>query len=373
MYSAFISVGDKLMVRRFRIHQLQFLVTINGRRVYCFAIKNSLVGKMNDNYEFGGYLPLDIRTNDFFSSYPAENIMRFNAARYAALYAVLIGKYDKVWIPFYMCPSVMESFKSHNINVAEYHIDTTMEPSLEGIDSESTILIPNYFGIKDIDFYHRMVEKFTNVIFDNTQAFFATPVMKKNVYNIYSPRKFIGVPDGGYLIGSNLNSLKGHDIKKSVSSNTSSFLLLSLEHGPNYAYKEYLENEDRISMEGMAWMSDLTYKLCTIPDYHLIQRKRIENYNYLIKRLKNVNAFELKDVGISEVPFVYPFFMKNYIGFREYLINNKIYVPQWWRKVLEEPINQWERSLCNGLFPLAIDQRYDEDDLETVVGIIESF
>ena len=37
------------------------------------------------------------------------------------------------------------------------------------------------------------------MIFDNTQAFFSAPRMDADSYNVYSCRKFVGVPDARTL------------------------------------------------------------------------------------------------------------------------------------------------------------------------------
>ena len=44
-----------------------------------------------------------------------------------------------------------------------------------------------------------LIEGYKNVIIDNAQSLFAKPI--NGVYNVYSPRKFVGVPDGCYVVG----------------------------------------------------------------------------------------------------------------------------------------------------------------------------
>ena len=69
------------------------------------------------------------------------------------------------------------------------------------LNEKDCVLIVNYFGLMDKNI-QKFIESYNNIniIIDNTQAFFSNPVWKDKVYNVYSCRKFIGVPDGGYLI-----------------------------------------------------------------------------------------------------------------------------------------------------------------------------
>lgn len=53
------------------------------------------------------------------------------------------------------------------------------------------------------------------------------------------------------------------------------------------------------------------------------------------------------------------------------MIENKIYIPQWWKYLLDYPeINEVERELSNYLLPLPIDQRYDREDILHMLSVI---
>ena len=53
------------------------------------------------------------------------------------------------------------------------------------------------------------------------------------------------------------------------------------------------------------------------------------------------------------------------------LIENKIYIPQWWKYILSMGVsNNFERKLSKYLLPLPIDQRYNDIDMEFIANII---
>ena len=70
---------------------------------------------------------------------------------------------------------------------------------------------------------------------------------------------------------------------------------------------------------------------------------------------------------------VYPFSIENE-GLREDLIKNKIYIPNWWKYLLEKVnIRSLEYKLPKYLLLLPIDQNYKECDMEYIANIIISF
>lgn len=245
-----------------------------------------------------------------------------------------------------------------------------MEPVAEDLLPDDCIMVCNYFGLKSYDFYERMSRRYKNIIFDNTQAFYAKPILKENIYNVYSPRKFVGVPDGGYLIGLRIKGIN-IELKQDSSYDTSLYLLKSLEYGQNEAYEEYLRNEERILKSGMMWMSSLTKKLLTTPDYDRLKAKRLENYKILEGLLGAYNLIDTRIIDNDTVPFVYPFLTnKNRSSLRKYLVGKKIYVSQWWKAVIEKDSTTYERDLSECLYPLPIDQRYTEKDMKEIASIV---
>ena len=108
----------------------------------------------------------------------------------------------KLYIPFYNCVAVRDALDFNGFPYEQYYLNDSLEPDVESLAQDEWILYVNYFGIASDEKKERMIEKYKNVIFDNTQAFYSPPVLDGNCMNVYSPRKFIGVADGGYLVWS---------------------------------------------------------------------------------------------------------------------------------------------------------------------------
>ncbi len=319
--------------------------------------------------EYGGFLPIDIRKKEYFSDIEERHILRLNAARYAYIEACRVGKFKKIWLPVYMCKSVTDAFGKVGDGWAYYNVNHFFEPDLDRIPETDCILITNYYGQKNDDFYSRMEEKFGNIIFDNTQSFFCRPIMRHNVYNVYSPRKFVGVSDGAYLIGEDV--ISSVILESDCSGCRASYLMESLEFGTNACYRKYLDAEDEISDAGARSMSTLTKSLLGNIDYESVENKRTINYKNMCWLLQEINELDVNESAVS--PMIYPLLMKNDL-IRDYLVSQKVYVPQWWKVVINNPLsNEWERYVSKYLLPLPIDQRYTPEDMQCIADIVLSF
>ena len=324
------------------------------------------------NNEWGGYLPLEYTIkcnykNVLFKTVDNRNIVRLNSARNAVCFLMELGRYNKIWIPLYMCLSIKESLENYRIHFEYYSIDEEFFPNVESIPVGDVILICNYFGLKGKDFYKKCMNRFSNIIFDNTQALFCEPIMGNNIFNIYSPRKFVGVSDGAFLVGSDLdveNGVVSKEIEK-LSIDTSfergNYLLKSSEISTNEAYDDYLKSEEKLGKE-IRIMSRMTECLLGGIDYTRIESIRKNNYQKLKSKLDRYNELDLKECDRG--PMCYPLLRSDDM-LRKRLVDNNIYVPQWWKWIIgEKRANNWEVKVSKWLYPIPIDQRYTEDEMD---------
>lgn len=318
--------------------------------------------------EYGGDLPLDSCGREYYCDTENYEVVRMNAARYAIVMAAKDYNAKKVWIPVYTCNSVYDALESAGITYDTYNIDHNFQPIEVSLAEREMILVTNYFGLYTRDIYDQFIKKYNAIIFDNTQSFFDDPIIKEHIYNIYSPRKFFGVSDGAYLITKHMCMRK--TLKQDVSSERAKYIFRVIENNTNSLYSEYLKSEDDISASGAREMSKLTKHILQNINYEYIREKRVNNFKYMNRLLKPYNLYQIDKIG--KCPMIYPFVFEDSTGeLRKYLIANKIYIPQWWKWVLDnEKSNEWEKLLSNSLFPLPIDQRYDYEDMEYICNII---
>ena len=314
-------------------------------------------------------MPLELNEYaEYVDRYSDANIGRFNCGRSAITAAALSIPDLLIYIPYYNCSVVRESLERYGIPYRQYYIDENMEPIVQKLDTNEWLLYVNYFGCSSNETIYKIVNKYKRVIFDNTQAFFAEPILDGICFNVYSPRKFVGVCDGAYLIWSGEQTVN-MDYPRDISWEKAGYLFKSIELGTNVAYSDNLKSKDSLS-EGIKLMSVLSRRMLRSIDYNIIIEKRNSNFKVLHERLQFINKFRIPVE--YNAPFVYPLYVENN-NLRSKLVENKIYVSQWWKYLIYEvKQNSYEARLSKWLFPLPIDQRYTNADMESIADIVFS-
>lgn len=317
--------------------------------------------------EFGGYLPLELKEgHELFDRYAKAKVARFNSGRASIVAAAQTVRPIKLYIPRYNCSVVREALQQAGIAYSFYSLDKDLEPAVDSIEEGAWLLYVPYFGTASDEKNDRIAKRYKNVIFDNTQAFFAKPVLDGNCMNVYSPRKFVGLVDGGYLVWSG-NREVSEEYPQDISWERAGFLSKSIELGTNAAYKDNLDSKVCLA-DGIKRMSVLTHRMLKSLDYDDLANRRDRNYRVLIDRFKDVNQLELPMDGFA--PFVYPLVVDD-PDLRRKVVGSRIYVPQWWKYLLDEvPEDSIEAWLSKWLLPLPVDHRYTEQDMEEMADII---
>ena len=313
--------------------------------------------------EYGGYFELERLGDAEF--YP--EFLKFNYARTALRYLIRAKKISKIYIPYYICQSIIDAIRAEHVEVAYYHISTNFLPECEIKPSEhERLLLVNYFSLLSNQEIRSVVGKYKHVILDNTQAFFSRPDNK--VEAIYSCRKFFGVPDGGYLFG--ISPTKELSLPPDKSSNRLNFLVGRLEDTASEHYLSYRVQEELAAQQGIRVMSKFTQRILQAINYDRVQMYRYRNFEVLSKILSPYNLFS--EMFPQSAPYGYPLYLKNSEKLRATLQEDSIYVPTLWENVLElESASEFERSLAKDLLLLPVDQRYSTDDMERIGKIIQ--
>lgn len=313
----------------------------------------------------GGYNSLD---SNFFNSYSCllQNRHRFNSGRNAL--SVLLKKLNIkfLYLPYYTCDVVHDMVAQLGVEVEYYSLDLNLEIEKLGTFKDAYILYTNYFGVKDK--YVELLSKSTKkLIVDNAQALYCD--IDSVEHAVYSPRKFLGIPDGGMLKTS--CSLLDDHFEKDHSSERISHLINRIDQGVEQAYAEYTENEKKIRELPVLHMSELTSFLIDACNHEEIIQRRKTNFDYLNKELLNFNSLRI-DLEEASVPLVYPLYHKNGEALKKVLIQNKIFIPTFWPNLDEILKDKPEELFNQNIVAIPIDQRYNIEDMSHIVRIIKS-
>ena len=310
----------------------------------------------------GGYFSLEL---PFCKEYH-KNAIRLNTGRNCLEYILRARRIKKVYVPYYTCEAVMEPINKLGVLYEYYHIDIHFEiRDRFTLQSDEALLYTNYFGLKQ-RYIERLADNVgSRLIVDNTQAFYSKPL--PGIDTFYSCRKFFGVADGAYLY---TGQLLVEEFEQDESWERMVHLLKRIDLSAEQGFADFRKVDNGLDNQPIRKMSKLTQRIMQSIDYAAAANKRRDNYQMLHEALGHKNNVELR-LEEDAIPMVYPF-LGSIKGLHEKLIENKVFVAQYWPNVLGwVSKDEIEYFLAYQMQPLPIDQRYDAEDMKRIIEIVK--
>ena len=314
----------------------------------------------------GGYLELELGSHGR-ELHP--DALHFQSARAAFLALMLAARPRKIWLPWYICQTMADQAVQAGVELARYGID---EQFLPGADVDPApgdwLLYVNYFGLCDpqID---RVLARFgaDRVVIDNSHALYSPP--RDCVGNLYSPRKFVGLPDGGSLVTT--LAVPVPEAEDQVSVGRCVPLLVRAADCAENGYAEYLKSQETLASQMPLRMSRLTRGFLRAIDYDAVAERRIANFAALDRRLGLANQCGLR-LRAGAVPLSYPFIGAD-AGVRSTLLAHRVYASRFWPDLTADraEVPEFERFLAANCVPLPCDQRYGASEMAEVAALVE--
>ena len=295
-------------------------------------------------------------------------------------------------LPSFTCDTVVAPFIQAGYEVHYYQVSKALATSSDHILNTafeygaSIVLFHRYFGFDTLDcqidiMCERLREAEISTIEDCTQCLYSMIPRGDADYYVGSIRKWAGTPDGGFAV-----CRAGKFTKKPLCSD------VELEHAKvsaSYAKYEYIihhhgdksrvlamyrEAEDILDNQSTVFaISDTSATVQANLDMEALVMKRRNNYKLLEESLasKVYRVFSLKE-GV--VPLYFPILVDDRVSLQRCLIDNAVYAPIVWPKDKCQPIQSNETEhLYQHMLCIPIDQRYDKDDMNRVIGVINCF
>lgn len=313
----------------------------------------------------GGYFELELPQGSEYHS----AAIALNTGRSCLEYILRVRGYRKVYLPYYSCDVLLEPFRKLNVKYSFYHINERLEldENIQLSDGESILYI-NYFGLKQGYVDALAVKYGKQLIVDNTQAFYSKPIEGFDTF--YSCRKFFGVADGAYLY---CDQSLDMELEQDQSWNRMDYLLKRIDVSPEAAYNDFRSESVKLKNNPIKKMSPLTHRILSSINYKQIASRRRENYQLLFDALKNTNSVSMP-LTSNAVPMVFPYYIESGARLRQYLIDHEVFCARYWPNVLDScsPTDR-EYLLAENLVCIPIDQRYNENDIQNIVCVLDSF
>ena len=142
-------------------------------------------------------------------------------------------------------------------------------------------------------------------------------------------------------------------------------LLRRLDTTAELGYKAFVKNDKSLSNQPIKKMSNITQAILQSIDYKEIKKRRMLNFSFLHKKLKDLNGLKI-GLNNNSIPMVYPFlYTKKEL--HEFLIERKIYVAKYWEETISnDTLTEFEKKLVSYCVPIPIDHRYDISHMKMI-------
>lgn len=297
--------------------------------------------------------------------------------------AMLIGKLgpEQVWLPSYLCVSLLIAARQTGAAPRLYPIDSSLNlTSLSWVDdvrSGDVVVMIDYFGnVISQAHVDAIRTRGAWVVEDATQAMLSHNAGGLGDFAIFSPRKFVGVPDGGILIQNRPLNLSPSELAHPpgdwwlTAFNAAMQRRMFDVHGGNRDWFDLFQKAQDNAPVGAFQMSELSRLLLrTCCDFDAISRRRCANYDRLAAQLADIALFATRPSGV--VPLAFPIRIKDRDRIRQALFCQHIYPPVHWSLSGVVPDTFAEsHKLSMETMSLPCDQRYDEGDMDRMIEAV---
>ncbi|MEX0775224.1 MAG: hypothetical protein WD042_05865 [Phycisphaeraceae bacterium] len=284
----------------------------------------------------------------------------------------------RVWLPACLCDSMVQSSPVHGAEGRFYPVDSDLgcrdRHWLDEVRRGDLAIPIDYSGfLCDPQLVTEPKQRGAWVVQDACQALLSDHGQTQADFLNYSPRKFVGVPDGGVLmirIGMQIpiDQLEPPPTEwwlKALSVTVGRRDFDRAGGGERRWFRMHQELERSGPIEAYQ-MSDLSRCLLERGiDFASVVQRRCANYQVLLRRLRPLAVF-------PDLPLGFPVRLRNRDAARQRLFDHAIYPP------VHRPIAglvpaefEISHELNRRIMTLPCDQRYDEKDMSRMADLLQ--
>jgi dTDP-4-amino-4,6-dideoxygalactose transaminase len=252
------------------------------------------------------------------------------------------------------------------------HLQVSETSWIEEIRAGDMVVVIHYFGFPNHSFPAALVKlKGAILVEDASQALFLAQQFRESTCILYSPRKFLGVPDGGIMVSSTETAAESAPLEQPPQAWWTEAVAMSLRRRnfdltgqPNNWFAGFQRVEAEFPV-GLYRASDLSRMLLSAVDYDAIRTRRRANYAQLLDSASGLAVFG--ELGLDVVPLGFP--VRLDAGIRDSVLRRlhaaKIYTPMHWplEGIVPESFRQSHELALSGL-TLLCDQRCTSHDMD---------
>lgn len=314
-------------------------------------------------------------------SFMREPRLLFLSARCAIQFLINSLNPPQVWMPSYLCCSMIEAVDQETTALRFFPIGYDLEViSLDWLDlliPGSLVILIDYFGFPcDTRVVREVRARGSFVLEDASQALLSAHVGGQSDYVVFSPRKMLGVPDGGILQYRQNHLPASAQLKPPPEE----WWLNALEaciarrefdrFGGNRKWYDLFRQVEAAYPLGPYRMSELSGLLLKNAfDCQAIAQARRANYAYLAESLAECTLFSKLDD--DTIPLGFPVRLRRRDEARQFLFDHGIYPPVHWNISGCVPPRFIEsHRLSAQIMTIPCDQRQEPEDMMRILDLL---
>ena len=284
-----------------------------------------------------------------------------------------------VWLPSYLCRAIVDGLSARGARIRFFPVDERLRLTddrwLDAISPSDMIVFIDYFGFPSWDSLGAEAKRRgATVVEDACQALLNHSFSTVADYAVFSPRKFVGVPDGGIITsftGAPLPEIPLSPLRADwwLDALSASQLRAIFDRcgGDRQWFTIFHRAEATAPLDAVR-MSELSSALLVEAiDYDAHAAKRRANYLRLVGLLPDLALFP--SLAPDVVPLGFPVVFRDRGTVLKCLYDERIYPAVHWAigDVVPRDFEESHR-LARQIATLPCDHRYSEDDMERIAA-----
>jgi hypothetical protein len=289
----------------------------------------------------------------------------------------------QVWLPSYLCDSILTAVNQRATSLRFYKVsyDLTL-PSLgweNEVEAGDLVVSIDYFGFMSDwqSWAPALKERGAWLLEDACQALLSQNVGEFSDFVLFSPRKFLGIPDGGILFANHQFKFPAIDLDTPPAEWWLKALFAGILrrdfdiYGDNRHWFKLFQEVEQQQPLGHYSMSEFSHTLLLHNfDFEHVAQQRIVNFHALASELSDIALFSNLPPGV--VPSGFPICTKKRDKIRQALFEHEIYPPIHW--VIQNVVPKCfpdNHRLSAEILTLPCDQRYGVADMERMSHLVK--
>jgi hypothetical protein len=301
------------------------------------------------------------------------DVAAFATAR-AAL-AALLGsrKIRRLWLPAYCCDTLLHAPQSLGIEVAWYGVDEQLNAVVTDLDvglaTGDAALVIAYFGRAPDEGLRALAAGRPDVLWieDRAQAL-DTGVASSGSVTLYSPRKLLGVADGGILVGEHLPSPSGHAADEAELWRPNDLRRADPDGlSPQDWFSAFRARETAFDATPAPCSRRTLASLRSVSRYAEAEARR-RNWCVLAVRLKGVALWS--DPTLAFAPLAFPIVVDDVTALAGRLAERRIWAARHWADLPSPKAFAAAHALSGRCVSLPLDGRYNAEDMNRIADAV---